>query len=275
MQHKYRQTKPPADSQLPALGLLFLAGCPLVLWVFHGSVVGILAAVLLLTLFGMALHEIRQGQRVHMAYDAAEVAYRPRFPRKIFGCVLIGLLAMILAASQFASLWPPLGFGMLATLLGVAAFGPDPMRDKGTDNPEVVLRLRATEMMAATETALSRIIDQVADLQDADLTRRTDAMRVAVMRLLRALSSDPAELRALRKPLMKFLQMVLFEVDRLVESWPTEDQCVARKRYVAKLGALSKAFEARARKQRSSATHDAFELETDLLLDRMAHETAA
>ena len=259
----------------PPLGLLFFAACPLFLWVFHGSFIGLVAAALLLGLFATGLSMIRQGQRVQAAYDAAEVAYKPRFPRKIFGCVQIGLLVIVLAIPQFASLWVPFLVGMLAAGLGIAAFGPDPMRDKGTDNPEFVLRQRAAELIGATNAALDRMVADLSPLGDAELVRRTQAVQTAVMRLLRALSSDPSELRALRKPLMKFLQMLNFEVDRLVDSWEGEEAPQARTRYVAKLDALARAFEKRARKRRDSETRDAFELETDLLLDRMTHESAA
>ena len=116
---------------------------------------------------------------------------------------------------------------------------------------------------------------QIVQLKDADLTRRTDAMRTAVLRLLRAFSANPAELTALEKPLSKLLDMAAFEADRLADSWEGEQRNFARRRYIAKLTALSNAFETRVRKQRSAAGRDAFELEADLLLDRMARESAA
>ncbi|MFZ5964755.1 hypothetical protein ACOXXX_17570 [Thalassococcus sp. BH17M4-6] len=264
-----------AEPQGSAIGLLFLAGCPLFLLVFHGSPAGILAAATLLALLGGALSLIRKGQLVQQAYDAAEVAYRPRIPYKILGSALIGLLAAILALSQFDTLLMPLGLGVLAMLLSIAAFGADPRRDKGTDNPEVVLRKLAADQIAATERALERIVQDIDTLDDAELTSRTDAVRVAVARLLRALSSNPAELRSLRKPLVKFLQMLQSEVDQLSEHWADERRARARKRYLSRLSAIARAFEARARKQRDLIAGDAFEFETDLLLDRMPHETAA
>ncbi len=263
------------DAQPPGLGLLALAACPLGLWFFHGSMMSMLSASVLLALFALALWLVSEGIHFHTAYDATEIALRPRLPRKLIGSALIGLLVLILSATQLAGLLPALGCGAVATGLCLAAFGIDPMRDKGTDDPAFVLRERARAASETAEHRLDHLVARIDILADPDLCRQTDAMCHAVTRLSRALSQDPDAMRPLLRPLMKFLDMALHETDRLIDAWPTENRDFARKRFLAKLAAMVEAFESRARRHPMAVGQDNFELEADLLIDRMVRETTA
>ncbi|WP_047996966.1 hypothetical protein [Puniceibacterium sp. IMCC21224] len=258
----------------PGLVVLYCAACPMLFWLFHGTAANVLATVLLLALFAAALWLLAQGQRICEAYDTAEIARRPRLPRKIIGSGLIGLLVTFLASAQMDGILSAMGVGLLATMLAVAAFGLDPMSDKGTDDPEILLRHRAAEMTDAADRSLARLVSDVTKLDDEDLIRSTDAARRSMMTLVRALAGNPAALRGLRKPLVKVLELALDEGALLVDAWDGPHRDQARIRYVTRLGALTRAFELRAR-QRALVRHDAFGLETDLLIERMNRETAA
>ena len=120
----------------PGLGVLFLAAFPMVLWLFQGSAVALFSAMLQFGLLGLALRLVARGQEITRAYHAARVAHRPKLPRKVIGSVLIGLVVFILAGHQFHALTVPLLCGIAATGLSIAAFGVDPMKDKGLDDPE-------------------------------------------------------------------------------------------------------------------------------------------
>lgn len=262
-----------ANPVTPGPAVMFCAACPMIFWLFRGSLVDMMSAFVLLGLFACALWLLSQGQRICAAYDAAEIALRPRVPRKLLGSALIGLLVAILATAQIDALLLAIAMGVLATGLGVAAFGMDPMVDKGTDNPAVMLRQRASEMTDAADRSLALLSRDIETLGDADLSRRTDATRQKLMLLMRALSGNPPALRSLRKPLIKLLQMTLQEGDSLADAWDGPERDQARARYISRLDSLIRAFETRAR-ERCDAQNDAYGLETNLLLDRMERETA-
>jgi hypothetical protein len=257
------------------LNVLFLAAFPLMMWFFQGSAVLLVTAIVQLALFSFALRLISQGQKLHRDYDASQVARRPLFPRKVAGSVLIGLMVLVLAGHHFVSLGIPAALGLLATGLSIAAFGPDPWKDKGLDNPEVIARIETEEMIVGTETALRRLSDRIADLGDADLRRRTEAACGMATRLLRTLASDLTLTGKLAKPTEKFAEILGTEVTRLEEAWEGEQYLFARRRYVAKLDVLAESFETRMRKLGGRRLGDAFDLEADLLLDRMRRDSAA
>ena len=267
--------KPRAACWSSAMNVLFLALFPVVLWLFQGSAALAATALVLMFLLATALRLILVGQLAAQRYDAAQIARRPRFPRKIVGSVLIGVVVLILAGHHFASLALPILMGALATGLSLAAFGPDPLRDKGFDNPEMVARIEADRIVSGIEDALAHATHRVAGLGDTDLTRRTQAAQDMVLRLIRSLGNEPADIMRLQKPATKFARLLQAEVDRLETCWEGEQYLFARRRYVAKLEVMSESFETHLRKGGARSGQDAYDLEADILLDRMRHESAA
>ncbi|MDU8909850.1 hypothetical protein [Aestuariicoccus sp. MJ-SS9] len=267
-----KQVLGPFDS---GLYMLYLAAFPLLLILFQGSVLTVVGALFQLVLFALALWLIWSGQKAHAAYDAAEVARRPRLPRKLVGSVLIGFLVLILAGLQFHTFGPPLGLALTATSLSIAAFRPDPLRHKGIDDPKVVLRQRTAELTGKADAMLDAIVADIAALEDDDLTLRSQAMRSAVSRLVRMAANDTAVLGALRKPLRRFLKILAEETIELVDAWDSDRHAYARHRFVAKMTALTRAFEAKARAIGLNDGRDEFELEADLLIERIPQRPAA
>jgi hypothetical protein len=265
------------------LNLLFLATLPMLLWLFRGSLAGVAGALALLATLWLALRLVADGQRRQEAYDAATTARRPRLPRKILGSLLLALVALLLAGQQFAGLAGPMAAGAAALLLSLLAFGPDPLRDKGCPNAAALPRPLSGEAAQAEETAqamaiearLSRVVNRLDPLGDADLLRRSEALRLAVTRPLREQIGNPrlfARILALAERLAEILET---EARRLHAAQGGSDQRFARRRFVAKLEALAETFEARAAKAVSPACSDAFDVEAQRLLARMPRETAA
>ncbi len=257
------------------LNVLFLAAFPLVLWLFQGSVALLATALVQMFLLAAGLRMISRGQAIQRDYDAARMAHRPRLPRKVLGSVLIGIVVLILAGHQFHSLALPLLFGVLATTLSIAAFGFDPMKDKGLDDPVLTAQMKADRFLATTEQDLASAAHRVAGLGDADLTRQTEALQDSVMRLLRTAAADIEKLNKLRKPALKLVEILSVELDRLENCWEGEDYLFARRRYGAKLDVLAESFAARLHKMQARSGQDAFDMEADLLIDRMPVESAA
>ncbi|SFE48375.1 hypothetical protein [Roseivivax sediminis] len=262
------------SAAVDALPLLILAALPILLWLFDGSLPALLGALVHFGLLGGAAVLIAQGHEAQVAYDAASVARRPAVPKKLLGAVLLGLMVFLLAGSRFSELAPPVMMGLAAAGFAIAAFGLDPLRHKGLDDPDHIARLRADALIVRADAALRDAVDRVHRLGSTPLSIRTEAMHGAVMRLLRAFASDPHRLLGLEKPLERLLSLIEVEVARL-EAGSHEAPKRAARIYATRLDAMATAFEAGARQRRQRETPDAYALDADLLMERMQRERAA
>ncbi|NDW01608.1 hypothetical protein [Salipiger sp. PrR002] len=262
----------PLDS---GLGVLLLAAFPLLMLLFQGRPETTFTGLLMLVIFALAVWLIHRGTQIARAFEAAETAKAPRLPRKMIGAALLGLLVMILAGHHFVSLPVPLGLGVLAFGLGVAAFGRDPLTSKRATVEEDMPHLRTQETLNRIDAAIGLAVADVAALNDAELSRRAEALRSGVMGLMQAISQDPLAARRLRKPVARFLELLSKENARLIEAWGTKDRMKARRRYLARLTSLGEAFEERLRKAGTEQGRDAYDVEADLLWNRMVDKNAA
>lgn len=269
-----RRQNHPQRSPYDGLPVLLLAACPLVFWLFLGSIGVAVAALAYFALLASGLALIAAGREVEARYNAARAAPRPKLPRKLLGSLVIGLTACLLAANHYPTWKMPLVLGAAAYLLSAAAFGLDPQRDKGLDDPRLKAERAAQKTLADADEAMAALVDRVALLGETDLTLRTEAVRSAMLRLIRALAVEPEEFEPFRRPLTRFVELAESEVDALEAGWAENSDRAAR-RYAARIAALSDGFETRARQRRAVRQADAFALDADLLLDRMRENTAA
>lgn len=259
------------------LGLLFLAAYPMILLLFQGSATSAFAAILQLGLFLLALRLIHRGQQVQREFDDATNAEAPRLPRKIIGATLIGVMVLIMAGHHFVSLLLPIGFAVLASGLTIAAYGIDPLHNKGepeTRHDPDLSQIREAAY-ADSNFAMDEAVIAIAQLHDAELSRQVEALTAGVQRLVDALSQDASEVRRLTKPVAKVVELLEKENAALLSAWDGESRARARRRYLARLSALGEAFEERARRTGIKSGRDAFELEADLLWTRMRQDRAA
>lgn len=273
LRHHQRPAQDPSFDS--GLNVMFLAAFPLVLWLFQGSFLGIATAVLQMVLFSVALRLISRGQEIQRGYNLAQVAKPPKLPRKLFGSVLIGIVVLILAGHHFVSLAMPVVLGLAATGLSIAAFGMDPRKAKGIDDPALINKLAAEHAWDNAEDTLCQITDRVSLLEDAELTRQAEAARIIVLRLMRTFGTRPHDVKRISKLVDRFTAIMRSEVDRLEAEWDGDSYLFARKRYVLKIDALRQSFESHARAGSKRSGRDAFDFEADLLLDRMPRESAA
>lgn len=257
------------------LNVMFLAAFPLVLWLFQGSLQGIATALLQMGLFSVALRLISRGQDIQRSYNMAQVAKPPKLPRKLIGSALIGVVVLILAGHHFVSLAIPAVLGIGAMALSITAFGTDPRKPKGLDNPELLNKLAAEHAWDKAEDTLCQITDRVSQLEDAELTRQAEAACNIVMRLMRTFGTQPQDVQRIKKLVDKFTQIMGDEVARLEAEWHSDTYVFARKRYTLKIDTLRKSFESHARTGSERSGRDSFDFEADLLLDRMPRESAA
>ncbi|MCC1492011.1 hypothetical protein [Cognatishimia sp. F0-27] len=252
-----------------------MSSAPLVLWFFDGSATRAATAAVLLVFMGLAVKLISRGQQLHRAFDASAIAQRPRLPRKALGSAMLGIVVFLLAGHQFDGVGIPTLLALTAIALCLVAFGPDPHVDKGTDHPVVVARARARVMLAETEARLNEAAARVSAIGDERIDRVTASVSSAALSLLRASADAPERLDEIAGPLRSFTNIVVREADRLVAADDDEHWRFARRRYLAKLRVLSESFESRVRGVAVGQGRDAFDLEADLLIDRMPHQRAA
>ncbi|MCE0507078.1 MULTISPECIES: hypothetical protein [unclassified Roseivivax] len=262
------------DHSPDELLVLLLAAGPLMFWLILGSLSATISAVIYFGLLAIAARLIARGQQIEARYNRARMAKPPRFPRKLAGSAMIGVIAFLLAGHQFSTWTIPAILGPVGFLLAIAAFGFDPWRNKGYDNPRYLAQRAAWQAVEVTDARLNKIITRVAALQQDELTLRTEAIRTAILRLIRVHAQTPREFLALRKALATFVKLAEKEVDALEEGWKV-NPTLAGRRYTARITALADGFETRARKRSAAQNDDAFALEADLLLDRMEQNRAA
>ncbi|EPX75756.1 hypothetical protein [Salipiger mucosus] len=270
------QTRHARNSPLDSgVGVLCLAAFPMILLLFQGSATTAFVALIQIGLFLLGARLIHRGQEVQRAYEAGALAQAPHIPRKMIGCIVIGAVVMVMAGRHFVSLHIPLGFGALATWLGIVAFGMDPLRERGDAARAARIRKEDATGFAEAETALIAAADEIASLGDAELERQVAAIKRGILALVRALCDDSDERRRLRKPVMRLAELLERENAQLQAAWPTENRAAARKRYLTRVQALAEAFEERARRKSTRGARDSMEIEADLLWHRMRQDRAA
>jgi hypothetical protein len=269
--HEHLFQPPEFDS---SLNILFLAGFPLVLWVLQGDTTGMLTAFLLMGLLSLAVRLISAGHRAQNRYDAQLLARRPRLPLKLMGSIVIGAMVFVLAGHHFAELTIPAALGASAMLLCVLAFGLDPMKDKGVNDAALVQKLEAQAQRQLAEAALTQVTDRIALLGDAEVTRQTEATRSMIRRIVRALSDTPKDLARILKPVETLTELLDQEAALLEQAQLDDGFMSARRKYLAKLNAMSRSFETRARKRGALSGRDERDFDADMLIDRMPLDAA-
>lgn len=273
--HSDRTTRAELRHLDSGLNILFLAALPMLLWIFQGSFSGMATGIAMIWTLSVALRLISTGQKIHRAYDAATSARPPRLPRKLLGSALLGFVALILAGHRFDALLLPVGCGVAAAILSLIAFRPDPMTRKGCPESAQPRDQTETLQVSALNDRLTAISDTLEPLSDADLLRRTEALRLTVTQHLTKAIGDEARFDRVLALADRIATMIEAEAPRLLAAQGHTDQTFARRRFVAKLETLFETFEDRARKLTGPARTDAFDEEAQRLLDRMPRESAA
>ena len=251
------------------VGFMVLATCPLLLWLLDGTVEGFASAVDEIALFAIGMLCLSIGQRKHIAYDMAEAAYRPPIPFKLIGACIVALVVGLLAAAKIGIPSVPLVVGCATFILCLVSFGLDPMRDKGFDNPSIRCRLKSQQLYDSFDDRFEHMVFSLGALHDDDLTERTRKVADTVMGLLGTVDFETPVLQKLAAPLSKMLTKMEAETDALLSLAPHGCTAFERRKYLTKVQTLADAFEARARKNGIAEGRDNFELQADLLFDRM------
>ena len=257
------------------VGFMVLATCPLILWLLDGTVAGLASAILIISLFGVGLLCLSIGQKAHIAYDMAEVAARPKIPFKLIGSVIIAWVVGLLATTKIMVPAVPLLIALSIFILCLISFGLDPMRDKGMDNPLTKLRILNTELYQDFDDRCEALLMSLVYLQDDDLYERTRVSVNTIMGLLATIDVTTPTLQRIAPSVSKLIDKMQAEVTVLTGSPDGKVTPFQRRKFLIKIQTLVEKFETRARQRGIGQGRDNFELQTDLLFNRMNRYRAA
>lgn len=232
-----------------------------------GLVLGLVAGGVL----ALAAWLLREGLRAEAAYNARTVARRPAMPRKMAASVLTGVGVALSALSGAVPLVGAVLYGVAAAGLHVAAFGIDPLRDKGMEGVDTFQQSRVARVVEEAEAYLTSMKDQIAQLGDRALDARVATFQALARKMIRTVEEDPRDLTEARKFLTVYLMGARDASVKFADVWKRNRDAQARADYEALLSDLETNFAARTEKMLEGGKED-LDIEIKVLRDRLQRE---
>ncbi|PZR00059.1 MAG: hypothetical protein DI533_05460 [Cereibacter sphaeroides] len=215
----------------------------------------------------------REGIVAQEAYEARKIARRPAFPRKIFGSVLTGAGLFVGGLVAAPDLVAPTLFGILGAVLHFAAFGADPMRDKGAEGIDRYQTERVTRAVDEAERYLAGMKDAILRANDRALEARVDRFAATARALFRTVEGDPRDLTAARRDIGVFLMGARDATVKFADLYAQTRSATARADYESLLDDLETHFRARTAALLSN-DHTDLDVEISVLRERLQLQNA-
>ncbi|MAC80550.1 MAG: hypothetical protein CML66_21080 [Rhodobacteraceae bacterium] len=231
-----------------------------------GLATGLIAAGLLAT----AAFLTREGLRAEVAYKARRVARRP-LPRKILAS---GLTGLGVAAAAFRNDGEPLAaliYGVIGTGLHMAAFGIDPLTDKGTEDIDDFQQARVARVVDEAEAYLRAMSEAVTRAGDRTVMARVERFQTTARAMIRTVEEDPRDLTGARKFLGVYLMGARDASVKFADLYARTRDAQARTDYLTLLDDLEQNFAARTAKMLQNDRSD-LTVEIDVLRERLQRE---
>jgi hypothetical protein len=251
--------------------LLFLPAALVAVMSLNAGPVGLVVGLVAGGMLALAAWLLREGLRAEAAFKARAVARRPVMPRKMLASGLTGLGIALAAWGGEGGLFGPLLYGLAAAGLHVAAFGIDPLRDKGMEGIDTFQQSRVARVVDEAEGYLSSMKTQIAQLGDRTLDARVAAFQAMARKMIRTVEEDPRDLTEARKFLTVYLMGARDASVKFAEHWKRTRDPGARTDYEALLSDLETNFAARTEKMLEGGKED-LDIEIKVLRDRLARE---
>ncbi len=213
----------------------------------------------------------REGILAQEAFEARAAARRPAFPRKILGALAMGAglgLATVLAGQGPAA---AAGLGVIAALLHLASFGPDPLRDKGLPGIDAFQSGRVASVVEEGERHLAAMREAIARSGERTLEARVDRFAATARALFCSVEAAPGDLTAARRYLGVYLMGARDATARFADIWARSRDPQALADYTALLDDLEGSFAARSRALLESGRSD-LDVEIAVLRERLKRE---
>ena len=213
----------------------------------------------------------REGLIAEDAYEARTVARRPAFPRKILGSVLTGLGLGLGGYVAGGGLRDPAIFAVLGAVLHAAAFGLDPLKDKGAEGIDAVQTNRVARAVEEAERHLAAMADAIRRVPDRALAARVERFQAAAREMFRAVEADPRDLTAARRYLGVYLLGARDATAKFADLYARGRDPQVRAAYMALLDDLEANFAARTRALLQNDRSD-LDIEIEVLRERLGRE---
>ncbi len=251
---------------------LFIAPIVLLLVAFQLPPVGMFLKITAFADLMLAAWLTREGLIAHDAYDARRVAKRPAIPRKIFGSILTGTgLAIAGLDPETFSLLNPILYFILGTALHFAAFGPDPLADKGTEGMDEFQTDRVARAVDEAEKHLSAMRDAIRRAQTPALDRRVEAFIATARDMFRVVEEDPGDLTSARRYLGVYLLGARDATVQFADLYARSQNAEARADYETLLDDLETSFTQKTQKLLRN-DKSMLDVEIEVLRERLERE---
>ena len=225
--------------------LLFL---PPIALVFTALLSGALSLILGLVGAGaLALGAwlLRGGLIAEAAFTARKVARRPALPRKIFAACMAGVGTTLAALSHGSDLIAAALYGAAAGGLHIAAFGIDPLTDKGMEGIDTHQQDRVSRVVDEAEAHLAAMTDALRRAGDRQVNDRMAQFQQTARRLIRTVEDDPRDLTAARKYLGVYLMGARDASAKFADVYAQNQSTETKADYIALLDDLDRNFGAK------------------------------
>ncbi|GFE48507.1 hypothetical protein So717_02600 [Roseobacter cerasinus] len=214
---------------------------------------------------------LRGGLMAEAAWHERKVARRPAMPRKIAAAGMAGLGTALAALSHDGNLVAAVLFGVAASGLHVAAFGIDPLTDKGMEGIDTFQQDRVARVVDEAEAHLLAMMDALKRAGDRRVTARMEQFQTVVRDLIRTVEDDPRDLTAARKYLGVYLLGARDASVKFADIYARNQDEQARADYLALLDDLEQNFTNRTTKLMLD-DHSDLTVEIEVLRDRLQRE---
>lgn len=251
---------------------LFMVPLPMLLVGFQLEPTGLFLKLVAFAIMMLAAWLTKEGLIAEDAYDGRRVAKKPAIPRKMFGSVLTGLgLAVAgLDPITFSPLNPAIYF-ILGSALHFAAFGPDPLKDKGTEGMNEYQTDRVARVVDEAERHLAAMKDAIRRAEVPALDRRVADFIETARAMFRAVEEDPRDLTSARKFLGVYLLGARDATVQFADLYARSQNQEARADYEALLDDLESSFSQKTEKLLLD-DKSSLDVEIEVLRDRLERE---
>lgn len=251
--------------------VLYAPGIVLVFTSLNAGPVTLITALIGAAVLTLAAWLVQEGLRAEAAYDDRKVARRPAVPRKMLASALTGLGAAIAAYTGDSGIIGSVLYGAAALGLHVAAFGIDPLADKGMEGVDTRQQDRVARVVDKAEAHLDVMKSQISALRDRKLEGRVDAFQTVARKMIRTVEEDPRDLTAARKFLGVYLMGARDATVKFVDLYARNQDAEARTNYEALLDDLEVNFASKTEKMLLDDRSD-MDIEINVLRDRLQRE---
>ncbi|MGB7243952.1 MAG: 5-bromo-4-chloroindolyl phosphate hydrolysis family protein [Sulfitobacter sp.] len=251
--------------------VLFIPAIPMVFMALNDGALSLVAALVSAAILTLAAWILRGGLQAEAAYHARKVARRPALPRKLFSTVLTGIGIAIAAWRNDPGLVAPVLYGAAAAGLHMAAFGFDPMKNKGMQGIDTHQQDRVARVVDKAEKHLAAMSEALLRAGDRGLEKRLEQFQTSARALIRSVEEDPRDLTAARKYLGVYLVGARDATIKFADLYSRTRSAEARAEYAQLLEDLDQNFTARTQKLLLDDRSD-LDVEIEVLRERLMRE---